>query len=69
MDLDRRSFGKFLFGISSVSLTSPESVLAASYPEKPIIFICPWPAGGRQIKRCGRFAQQACKRFGASHRG
>ena len=46
MGMDRRSFGRFLFGISSVSLSSLESALAASYPEKPITFICPWPAGG-----------------------
>ena len=23
-----------------------EHAFAAGYPEKPIVFICPWPAGG-----------------------
>ena len=64
MDLDRRSFGKFLFGISSVSLTSPESVLAASYPEKPITFICPWPAGGTADQTMRALCSAATKDLG-----
>jgi tripartite-type tricarboxylate transporter receptor subunit TctC len=48
MATTRRQFGQFLFGsLGAAALgLSPTRSHAAGYPDKPITFICPWPAGG-----------------------
>lgn len=33
-------------GLAATALTSPLQAFAQTYPERPITFICPWPAGG-----------------------
>jgi len=43
----RRQFVLGSLGAAAASLsTLPRGALAAGYPERPITFICPWPAGG-----------------------
>ncbi|MDT7838514.1 tripartite tricarboxylate transporter substrate binding protein [Aquabacterium sp. OR-4] len=34
------------FGLSSLAAAVPSLGLASTYPDRPITFICPWPAGG-----------------------
>ncbi|MEK8051245.1 tripartite tricarboxylate transporter substrate binding protein [Ideonella sp. DXS22W] len=34
------------FALSSLAVAVPSLGRAATYPDKPITFICPWPAGG-----------------------
>ena len=36
-----------LGGLGAAALaTAPVRALAADYPDRPLTFICPWPAGG-----------------------
>jgi tripartite-type tricarboxylate transporter receptor subunit TctC len=42
----RRSLLLAAAGTTAVSLLRPLRALAQNYPERPIAFICPWPAGG-----------------------
>ncbi len=44
MPSNRRQF--VLFGLGASALAAAPRVFAAGYPERPITFICPWPAGG-----------------------
>ncbi len=44
--LQRRNLLLAAAGTTAASLLSPLGALAQSYPERPITFICPWPAGG-----------------------
>ena len=64
MGIDRRSFGGFLLGTASTYLTSPQSLFAATYPEKPITFICPWPAGGTADQTMRALCSAAAKDLG-----
>ena len=45
MNATRRQFMLTSLG-TAAALAQPARVLAATYPERPITFICPWPAGG-----------------------
>lgn len=64
MGMDRRSFGGFLLGVSSTYLTSLSSSFAAAFPEKPITFICPWPAGGTADQTMRALCSAAAKDLG-----
>ena len=66
MGMDRRSFGGFLLGVSSSYLTLLKVSLAAAYPEKPITFICPWPAGGTADQTMRALCSAAAKDLGQS---
>lgn len=47
--MTRASFTRRQFVVAAASSTLvslPAAVRAAGYPERPITFICPWPAGG-----------------------
>jgi tripartite-type tricarboxylate transporter receptor subunit TctC len=47
MTFNRRRFSQLLLGsLGSAALGLPARSFAAGYPDKPITFICPWPAGG-----------------------
>ena len=51
MKFNRRQFNNGLIATASqaiwgVALSSSNSAQAATYPERPLTFICPWPAGG-----------------------
>lgn len=46
MRQSRRLFGQKVLAVASSPLVFSLPSFAATYPEKPITFICPWPAGG-----------------------
>lgn len=46
MRQSRRLFGQKILVVASSPLAFSFPSYAAAYPEKPITFICPWPAGG-----------------------
>ena len=46
MRQSRRLFAQKALALASSPLVFSLPSLAAAYPEKPITFICPWPAGG-----------------------
>jgi len=46
MQNTRRQFGKTMVGLAASPFVFSLPSQAAAYPEKPITFICPWPAGG-----------------------
>ncbi|MES2826333.1 MAG: tripartite tricarboxylate transporter substrate-binding protein, partial [Pseudomonadota bacterium] len=43
---DRRQFVLGALGASALAATPGTLFAQASYPDRPITFICPWPAGG-----------------------
>jgi tripartite-type tricarboxylate transporter receptor subunit TctC len=45
-DLSRRHLLAGAAAIGATSLLGPLQAFAQAYPERPITFICPWPAGG-----------------------
>src|SRR5689334_14139324 len=51
-------------GLSAVAL--PKLSLAAGYPDKPILFICPWPAGGTADQTMRALCAAASKQLGQS---
>jgi len=44
MHMQRRQF--MLGSLGAAVLAAAPRAFAAGYPERPITFICPWPAGG-----------------------
>lgn len=46
IDLNRRSLMLGVASVGATALLQPLNVFAQAYPERPITFICPWPAGG-----------------------
>lgn len=44
--------------------TAPTRLLAAEYPERPITFICPWPAGGTADRSMRVICQIAARELG-----
>ncbi|CAM4269114.1 Bug family tripartite tricarboxylate transporter substrate binding protein [Bordetella muralis] len=48
------------------SLLAPLSVRAASYPSRPITFICPWPVGGTADQSMRALCQVASSKLGVS---
>lgn len=46
MHSTRRQFVLGSLGSAALLATTSTRALAAGYPERPITFICPWPAGG-----------------------
>ena len=46
MHSTRRQFMLGSLGSAALLATTSTRALAAGYPERPITFICPWPAGG-----------------------
>lgn len=60
---DRRRV--LLTGVSAAALLAqPLRVRAAGYPERPITFICPWPAGGTADISMRALCQSASKVLG-----
>ena len=54
-----------LGGLSAAALTAaPARVFAAEYPERPITFICPWPAGGTADRSMRIICQIAARELG-----
>ncbi|HEU0201906.1 MAG TPA: tripartite tricarboxylate transporter substrate binding protein [Burkholderiaceae bacterium] len=59
---------QFLVGLGSVGVAAvaikPGRAFAATYPERPITFICPWPAGGTADQTMRALCQGAAKHLG-----
>ena len=54
-----------LGSLGAVALTTaPARVFAAEYPERPITFICPWPAGGTADRSMRVICQIAARELG-----
>ncbi|MDP9607658.1 Tripartite-type tricarboxylate transporter, receptor component TctC [Variovorax sp. YR750] len=61
--LARRQF--VLGGLGAAALASaPARALAADYPERPLTFICPWPAGGTADRSMRIICQIASRELG-----
>lgn len=61
--LARRQF--VLGGLSAAALSAaPARAFAAEYPERPITFICPWPAGGTADRSMRIICQIAARELG-----
>ena len=63
MRLSRRRFVIGSLGSAASSLTLPRA-FAAAYPERPITFICPWPAGGTGDFTMRALCGEAAKNLG-----
>ena len=50
----------------AAGLLAPAHLLAADYPERPITFICPWPAGGTADQSMRTLCQVASRVLGQS---
>jgi tripartite-type tricarboxylate transporter receptor subunit TctC len=54
-----------LGGLGAAALaTTPARALAADYPERPLTFICPWPAGGTADRSMRIICQIAARELG-----
>jgi tripartite-type tricarboxylate transporter receptor subunit TctC len=54
-----------LGGLGAAALaTAPARALAADYPERPLTFICPWPAGGTADRSMRIICQIAARELG-----
>ncbi len=59
----RRQFVLAGLGAAAVAAV-PGRVLASTYPERPITFICPWPAGGTADRSMRIICQIAARELG-----
>lgn len=64
--IQRRQFVLSSIGAAAVAAiaTVPHRALAADYPERPINFICPWPAGGTADRSMRSICQIASRELG-----
>jgi tripartite-type tricarboxylate transporter receptor subunit TctC len=62
MRTNRRQFVLGTLG-SAVALAAPRA-FAAGYPERPITFVCPWPAGGTADMTMRALCSAAAKQLG-----
>ena len=60
----RRSLLVGTASAGAAALLSPFSALAQGYPERPITFICPWPAGGTADQSMRALCQVASRVLG-----
>lgn len=61
---NRRSFNLALLGWAASPLAMSSLARAAAYPEKPITFVCPWPAGGTADQTMRALCAAAGKELG-----
>src|SRR5262245_44417981 len=67
LTMTRRRFLSTLAAASAAPLAGLAPKLAfAAYPDKPILFICPWPAGGTADQTMRALCQAASKALGQS---
>jgi tripartite-type tricarboxylate transporter receptor subunit TctC len=65
--LSRRQFLLGLGGLGAVALAGgPGRAFGAGYPERHIVFICPWPAGGTADQTMRALCQVAAKQLGGT---
>ncbi|MDW5443755.1 tripartite tricarboxylate transporter substrate binding protein [Polaromonas sp. SM01] len=60
----RRSLLIATAGAAAAALLTPLRALAQAYPERPITFICPWPAGGTADQSMRALCQVASRVLG-----
>ena len=53
-------------GAATLAGALPKLAFAAGYPERPILFICPWPAGGTADQTMRALCAAASKSLGQS---
>ena len=67
MPPNRRQFGQSMMALAATPvLASTTAARAAAYPEKPITFICPWPAGGTADQTMRALCAAAARELGQS---
>ena len=67
MHPNRRQFGQSMMALAATPvLASTTAARAAAYPEKPITFICPWPAGGTADQTMRALCAAAARELGQS---
>ena len=64
MQTSRRQFVLGSLGAAALSVPGLRLAHAASYPERPITFICPWPAGGTADVTMRALCAAAAKELG-----
>jgi tripartite-type tricarboxylate transporter receptor subunit TctC len=65
--IGRRQFLVGLGGLGAAALAARAgSAFGAGYPERPITFICPWPAGGTADQTMRALCQVAAKQLGGT---
>jgi tripartite-type tricarboxylate transporter receptor subunit TctC len=65
--IGRRQFLVGLGGLGAAALAvRAGSAFGAGYPERPITFICPWPAGGTADQTMRALCQVAAKQLGGT---
>jgi tripartite-type tricarboxylate transporter receptor subunit TctC len=66
MNTNRRQFmiGSARLGLGAGALLVAPRAFAAAYPERPITFICPWPAGGTADLTMRAICSAAAKTLG-----
>ena len=64
MRLNRRQFNLGLAGSALVVASRPVAAQASAFPEKPLTFICPWPAGGTADQTMRALCVAASKELG-----
>lgn len=62
--IQRRRFVSSIAAVMGSTLLPVRSVLAQSFPSRPITFICPWPAGGTSDATMRVLAQVASRELG-----
>lgn len=63
MRINRRQFNLSIMG-TALSTTIPLSGHASTFPDRPITFICPWPAGGTADQSMRALCAAASKELG-----
>ena len=64
MRLNRRQFNLGLAGSALVVASRPVAAQVSAFPEKPLTFICPWPAGGTADQTMRALCVAASKELG-----
>lgn len=63
MHMNRRQFSLSLVG-AATSTALPLATQASTYPDKPLTFICPWPAGGTADQTMRALCAAAARELG-----
>lgn len=64
IDFSRRNLLVGVAAVGATTLLRPLSAFAQGYPERPITFICPWPAGGTADQSMRALCQVAARALG-----
>lgn len=64
IDFSRRNLLVGAAAVGASTLLGPLQALAQGYPERPITFICPWPAGGTADQSMRALCQVAARVLG-----